>query len=66
MEERRDTLAAEGEKLLAPTGVSFTRWRTVISALDKKQDPEITTTEADQLVTGGFLRRIYTLGGPPA
>jgi hypothetical protein len=64
--ERRESLAADGDQLLSSTGVSFTRWRTVISALDKRQDPEITPTEADHLVQGGFLRRIYTLGGPTA
>jgi hypothetical protein len=64
--DRRDTLAVEGEKFLSSTGVSFTRWRTVISALDMKQDPEIAPTEADQLVKCGFLRRTYTLGGPTA
>ena len=62
--DRLDEWAAEGEQMLAPTGVSFTRWRTVISALDKKQDPEISPTEAEELVKSGFLRRTYTLGGP--
>ncbi len=64
IQDRRDAWAAEGEQLLNPTGVSFTRWRTVIAALDKNQDPEISPAEADQLVKGGFLRRTYTLGGP--
>ena len=62
--DRRDAWAAEGEELLEPTGVAFTRWRTVITALDNKQDPDISPTEAEQLVKGGFLRRTYTLGGP--
>jgi hypothetical protein len=62
--DRRDAWAAEGEELLEPTGVKFTRWRTVITALDNKQDPDISPTEAEQLVKGGFLRRTYTLGGP--
>ena len=64
VQDRRDAWAAEGEKLLEPTGVSFTRWRTVITALDNKQDPDISSAEAEQLVKCGFLRRTYTLGGP--
>jgi hypothetical protein len=62
--DRLDEWAAEGEQLLAPTGVSFTRWRTVIAALTRRQDPDISPIEADELVKGGFLRRTYTLGGP--
>jgi hypothetical protein len=62
--DRLDAWAAEGEQLLAPTGVSFTRWRTVIAALTDKQDPEISPSEAEVLVKDGFLRRTYTLGGP--
>ena len=64
MRDRRDAWAAEGEQLLEKTGVSFTRWRTVITGLANKQDPDISAPEADQLVKGGFLRRTYTLGGP--
>ncbi len=62
--DRLDAWAAEGEQQLAPTGVSFTRWRTVIAALTNKQDPDINPTEAEELVKGGFLWRTYTLGGP--
>jgi hypothetical protein len=50
--------------LLEATGVSFTRWRTVITALDNKQDPDVNPSESEELVKGGFLRRTYTLGGP--
>jgi len=66
VQDRRGEWATEGEKLLAQTGVTFTRWRTIITALDAKQDPDLGQEEADELVMKGFLRRTYTLGGPVA
>ncbi|MBS1803689.1 MAG: hypothetical protein JST28_09995 [Acidobacteria bacterium] len=60
---RLDAWRAEGEELLASSGVSFTRWRTVVAALAKNQEPDLNVSEADELVKRAFLRRTYALVG---
>jgi len=63
LEDRRTGWAREGEEALAETGVTFAQWQNVVQRIGAGQDPEISTDQADRLVSRGFLRRTYTLGG---
>lgn len=58
--------AVEGSTLLEPTGVSFEAWCRVLDAVQDQTDPPVTQSQADALVSHGFLRRVYAVpGGAP-
>lgn len=52
-----------GEKALAGTSVSFSNWLSVMVAVKAHTEPPLDAHQVDGLVTAGFLRRIYALGG---
>lgn len=63
VEERQISWVEEGEGILKTAGVSFTRWKGIVQAVNCNRDPELSDSEAAQLLSANFLRRSYTLGG---
>jgi hypothetical protein len=53
----------DGNGLLTGTGVSFVEWLSAIEAVRAQEEPKLSGTQVDGLVTAGFLRRVYALGG---
>lgn len=64
--ERRTEWVQAGENLLAETGVSFREWREVVRRVETGCEPDLKPDSLNRLVERGYLRRIYTLGGPHA
>lgn len=64
--ERRTAWAETGEQLLDGTGVSFPEWRELVRRVAEGREPGLAPDILNRLVERGYLRRIYTLGGPPA
>jgi hypothetical protein len=58
--------ATSGGALLAPTGVSFEAWLGVLAAVTSQADLPVTASQAEALVSHGFLRRVYAVPGGPA
>ena len=62
VEARRTECFQVANELLLNT-VSFERWQRIMAAVERGDDPDLTTTEETQLVRSGLLVRTYRLGG---
>lgn len=60
------TWTRSGDELLAPAGVAFATWVDVLAAVADQRDLPVTATQAEALVSQGFLRRVYAVPGGPA
>lgn len=61
--DRCSAWPTEAEKLLDGTEVSFQLWRTIVSDIGEGRKPEMSTEQADKLVSKGFIEVTYKLGG---
>ncbi len=47
----------EGGELLAGSGVSFERWKSILTTLSAEQNPDLSSEEERELLNRGFLRK---------
>jgi len=63
VETRCSAWPAQGEELLAETGVDFSAWSGLVTALEKRQKPGLSGKQIQSLVDHGVIEVTYRLGG---
>jgi len=63
IEEREQTLMDQANSILSGAGINLDRWAEIISALNKNEDPALSSKEEEGLVSKGLLVRTYRIGG---